>query len=98
MRKCYAKANILFRKFSYCSPDVKCCMFKSYCATIDYPSMRFDSTVTAMKKLKIVHNNGFMRLLNLLKYNSASRMFVNLNIPFFGELFVNLFSTLRVEL
>ena len=33
MRKYYANANILLRKFSYCSPDVKCCMFKSYCAS-----------------------------------------------------------------
>ena len=30
MRKYYANANMLLRKFSYCSPDVKCCMFKSY--------------------------------------------------------------------
>ena len=34
MRKYYANANMLLRKFSYCSPDVICCMFKSYCATM----------------------------------------------------------------
>ena len=49
-------------------------------------SMWFDSTVTAMKELKIAYNNGLKRLLNLPKYNSASEMFVNLNIPSFGEL------------
>ena len=27
MRKYYVNANTLLRKFSYCSPDVKCCMF-----------------------------------------------------------------------
>ena len=37
MRKYYGNANILLRKFSYCSPDVKC-MFKSYCATMYCPS------------------------------------------------------------
>ena len=31
---------------------MKCCMFKSYCATM------FDSKVTVMKKLKIAYNNG----------------------------------------
>ena len=36
MRKYYANANMLLRKFSYCSPGVKCCMFKSYCATNSY--------------------------------------------------------------
>ena len=61
-------------------------LYKSYCATMYCPSMWFDSTVTAMKKLKIAYNNGLRRLLNLPKYNSASEMFVNLNIPSFGEL------------
>ena len=86
MRKYYANANMLLRKFSYCSPDVKCCMFKYYYATMYCSSMWFDSTVTSMKKLKIAYNNGLRRLLNLAKYNSTSEMFVKLNIPSFSEL------------
>ena len=52
-----------------------------------------------MKKLKITYNNGLRRLLNLPKYNSASEMFVNLNIPSFNELlrkFVFSFKTIRI--
>ena len=49
-------------------------------------SMWFDSTVTSMRKLKIAYNHGLRRILNLPKYNSASEMFVNLNIPSFDEL------------
>ena len=30
MKKYNANANTLLRKFSYCSPDVKCCMLKSF--------------------------------------------------------------------
>ena len=104
MRKYYANANMLLRKFSYCSPDVKCCMFKSYCATMYCSSMWFDSTVTSIKKLKIAYNNGLRRLLNLPKYNSASEMFVklnvNLNTPSFNELlrkFVFSFKTRIIE-
>ena len=100
MRKYYANANMLLRKFSYCSPDVKCCMFKSYCATMYCSSVWFDSTVTSMKKLKIDYNNGLRRLLNLPKYNSASEMFVNLNIPSVNELlrkFVFSFKTRIIE-
>ena len=63
MKKYYANANMLLRKFSYCSPDVKCCMFKSYCSTMYCSSMWFDSTVTAMRKLKIAYNNGLRRIL-----------------------------------
>ena len=77
---------MLLRKFSYCSPDVKCCMLKSYCFTMCCSSMWFDSTVTAIRKIKIAYNNGLGRILNLPKYNSASEMFVNLNIPSFDEL------------
>ena len=91
---------MLLRKFSYCSPDVKCCTFKSYCATMYFLSMWFDSTVTSVKKLKIAYNNGLRRLLNLPKYNSAAKMFVNLNIPSFSELlrkFVFRFKTRIIE-
>ena len=41
--------------------------------------------MTSTKKLKIVYINS-LRILNLPKYNSASEMFVNLNIPSFDEL------------
>ena len=78
MRKYYANANMLLRKFNYCSPYVKCCMFKSYCAAMCCSFMWFDSTVTSMKKIKIACNNG-LRKLNLPKHNSVSEMFVNLN-------------------
>ena len=98
IRKYYANANMLLRKFSYCTPDVKCCMFKFYCATMYCSSMWFDSTVTSIKKLKIAYNKGLGRLLNLPKYNSASEMFVNLNIPSFNELLQNLYLVLRQEL
>ena len=90
---------MLLRKFSYCkcSPDVKCCMFKSYCATMYCSSMWLYSTVTSMKKLKIAYNNGLRRLLNLPKYNSASEMFVNLNILSMS-CYENLHLVLRQEL
>ena len=39
-----------------------------------------------MKNLKVAYNNSLRRLLGLPSHNSASSMFVNLNIPSFGEL------------
>ena len=77
---------MLLRTFNYCSPDVKRCMFTSYCSTMYCSSIWFDSAVTSMRKLKITYNNGLRRILNLSKYSSASEMFVNLNIPSFDEL------------
>ena len=34
MRKFYANVNILSRKFSKCSPDVECMLFKSFCSNM----------------------------------------------------------------
>ena len=84
-RRFYANTNMLLRKFVKCSPDVKCCFFK-YCCNLYCAPFWYDSTKTAMKNLKVAYNNSLRRLLGLPSHNSASSMFVNLNIPSFGEL------------
>ena len=81
-------ANMLIRKFSKCTVNVKCYLhvFKTYCSTMYCSALWFNSTKTALTKLKIAYNNSLRRLLGLPKYNSASEMFVNLGIRSFGEL------------
>ena len=86
MIKFYSNANILLRRFSKCSIDVKCYLFKSYCSNLYCSSFWYDSSKRTMKKIKIAYNNSLRRLLALSKHNSASEMFVNLNILSFGEL------------
>ena len=86
MKKFYTNANMLIRKFFKCTVDVKCYLFKTYCSTLYCSAMWFDSTKSAMKKLKVAYNNSLRRLLSLPTYNSASEMFAVLNIPSFGEL------------
>ena len=44
--------------------------------------MWYNGTVTAMRKLRIAYNNSLRRLLGIPKYNSASEMFVQLNIVY----------------
>ena len=85
MRKFYTNINILSRKFAKCSPDVKCTLFKSFCSNMYCFTMWYNGTVTAMRKLRIAYNNSLRRLLGIPKYNSASEMFVQLNIKSFGE-------------
>ena len=84
MRKCYANVNMLLRNFVKCSPDVKCYLFKTYCCNLYCASFWYDSTKAAMKNLKVAYNNSVY--VGLPSHNSASGMFVNLNIPSFGEL------------
>ena len=52
-----------------------------YCAP-----MWFDCTKTALIKLKVAYYNSMRRFMGLSWHNSASEMFVNLNIKSFGEM------------
>ena len=61
MRKFYTNANMLIRKFVKCTVDVKCYLFKTYCSTLYCSAMWFDSTKSAMKKLKVAYNNSLRR-------------------------------------
>ena len=77
MRKIYANANLLLRKFSCCSVSVKCYLFETYCSTLYCAPMWFDCTKTALKKLKVAYDNSLRRFMRLPWRNSASEMFVN---------------------
>ena len=85
MRKLYANVNILLGKFSKCSVDVKCFLFKTYCSNLYCTPTWFDFTETALKKLKIAHNNSLRRFMFLSWRNSATEMFVNLETHSFGR-------------
>ena len=88
MRKMYANGNLLLRKFSKCSINVKCYLFKTYCSNLYCAPMWFDCTKTALKKWKVAYNNSLRQFMGLPWHNSASEMFVNLyNIKSFGEMF-----------
>ena len=65
MRKIYANTNLLLRKFSKCSVDVKCYLFKTYCSNLYCAPMWFDCTKTALKKLKVAYNNSLRRFMIL---------------------------------
>ena len=86
LRKIHVNANLLLRKFSRCSVEVKCYLFKTYCSNLYCAPMWFDCTKTALKKLKVAYNNSLRRFMGLPWRNSASEMFVNLNIRSFDEL------------
>ena len=66
--------------------DVKCTLFKSFCSNMYCSIMWYDCHVTAMRRLRIAYNNSLRRLLDIPKHNSASEMFVLLNIKSFSEL------------
>ena len=86
MKKIYANTNLLLRKFSKCSVDVNCYLFKTYCSNLSCAPMWFDCNKTALKKMKVAYNNSSRRFMKLPWRNSASEMFANLCIPSLDDL------------
>ena len=85
-RKFYAQSNMLLRNFRYCSVDVKCMLFRSYCTNMYCCPLWFNSTSSSIKKLKASYNGVLRQLLLIVKPYSASEMFVTHNIPSVYEL------------
>ena len=59
----YAQANTLLRNFRYCSDDVKCMLFRSFCTNMYCSPLWFNSTSSSIKKLKTSYNGALRRLL-----------------------------------
>ena len=85
-RKFYMQANLLLRNFRYCSDDVKCTLFQSYCTNMYCCQLWFNSTKSSLIKLSTSYNSVLRRLLCISKPYSASSMFVSKGIPSFAEL------------
>ena len=51
IRKFYAQTNMLLRNFRYCTNDVKCTLFKSFCANMCCCPLWFNSTLPTIKNL-----------------------------------------------
>ena len=58
----------------------------SYCSNLYCSILWYDCSKTALKTLRIAYNKSFKKLLDVVKYKSASEMFVCLNISSFDEL------------
>ena len=86
MKKIHANPNLLLRKFSSCSVSVKCDLFKNFCSTLYCAPMWFDCTKMALKILKVAYDNSLRHFMKLPCLNSASEMFVDLNIRSFDEI------------
>ena len=85
-RNFYARANLLIRNFRYCTDNVKCYLFQSYCTSMYCCQLWFNSTKGSLKKLKTSYNSALRRFLVISKPYSASQMFVSRGILSFDEL------------
>ena len=75
-RTFYAQTNMLLHNFRYCTNDVKCMLFKSFCANMYCCALWFNSTSSTIKKLKTSYNSALRNL--LLIRNSETQKLRNL--------------------
>ena len=82
-RTFYAQAIMLLRNFRYCSNEVKCSLFKSFCTNMYCCPLWFNSTSSSVKKFKCNYNSVLGHLLCIRMPYSASAMFITQGIPSF---------------
>ena len=80
-RKIYAQANMLLRKFSMCSDDVKCSLFRAYVTPLYTAHLWYSYRVRSMQKLKVAYNDAMRLLLHIPRWHSASQLFVSVGVP-----------------
>ena len=80
------RANMLSRKFCYCSSEIKSLLFKSYRGNIYCGHLWADYSEYHFVKMMVLYNNAFRILFRFDEYCSASAMFGNLRTPSYGEI------------
>lgn len=71
------RCNMLARRFSRCSVEVKLTLFKAFCQTLYTCNLWVNYTQGAFNALRVQYNNAFRVLMGLPRYCSASAMFVH---------------------
>lgn len=79
--KLYAQANSLLRKFSICSPTVKCALFRAYCTPLYTAPLWWNYRRCTIRRLTVAYNDTFRLLMRVPRWHSASQLFVDAHIP-----------------
>ena len=83
------RGNLLLHKFRFCSNDVKCLLFKTYCYQMYCCSLWSRYRNYSLNRIKVTYNNIMRRVMSLPPWCSASSMFVTLNVYSFQEVLRN---------
>jgi retron-type reverse transcriptase len=80
------RANMLVRKFSMCTEDIKIKLFNSFCQNLYCAHLWTFFDKKSLEKLRVTYNNALRMLLRQPKFCSASGLFVSANISSFREM------------
>ena len=85
-RKLCFRGNCLIQRFKFCSNDVKCNLFKSYCYSLYCVSLWANYKKCTFQRLNVNYNNVMRRLMGVPRYSSASFLFGSLGVKSLKEL------------
>lgn len=89
-RMLYAQANMLVRKFHWCSDNVKISLFKAYCTPLYTAPLWTKFKKSSIQKLQVAYNDGLRILLKKPRWSSASELFCKVGVNTIHALLRNL--------
>ena len=89
MRLLYGRANVLIRKFSKCSRDVKLCLFKTYCTNFYGIELWSRYSNAVIKRMQAAYVKCIKMFFGFEKRQNVSEMFLTLGLPTFDTLRYN---------
>ena len=81
---------MLIRKFSMCTVDVKCSLFRTYVTPLYTAQLWTNYTKGSMRRLKVAYNDALRLLLQVPRWHNASELFVTNGLPTLEALLRNL--------
>ena len=86
MRTLYAPSNRIIRIFHNCSAKVLIELGKSFCGSFYCSYLWSQYNKSSFSKIRVAYNNLYRKILHVPRRSSASKMFVDNNIPNFEAL------------
>jgi hypothetical protein len=80
-RLLYARTNLLKRKFSQCSKDVKLSLFKAFCMNFYGDCLWNRYNVTVIKRFEAAYIKCVKMFFGYYKYHSVTSMLLDLGLP-----------------
>ena len=86
IRSLYCRGNQLVRKFGFCSMEVKCSLFRTFCYSLYTSNLWANFRICDIKRLEVAYNTIFRMLIDIPRWISPRSYYVNKNVLSFQEI------------